>query len=239
MNRGLSIIVTAFRSEKFIPECLESVYASMSLFEEPWEMLIGIDECPDTRRAVMGYPLGRASAAYYFPAHAGTYVVTNSLIRKAEYDSIVRFDSDDVMLPAFSRYLLCRKPSHAIMRFPYRDMVRPGQRRRRGPTANPVPYTCGVVCFSPGVWDVLGGYRPWRCAADADLLYRAGLADISIDKPEPHFGPALLRRHHRGSLTEQAKTGISSKLRNRYWAKTRENTDPHVAPIVAPSLRLV
>lgn len=238
MAGGLSLIISAYQSQLFIDECLASVYASLSRLDEPWELLIGIDGCPDTRRAVRKYPLGSASAVHYFPDNVGTYVVTNTMISLAAYDGVVRFDSDDVMLPAFASYLSNRKPARAIMRFPYHNFTQPPGGDRIIQDSVPVSFTCGIVCLSPGVLDELGGYRPWRCTADADLLHRAEMAGVSIDQPDPVFGPAMLRRRHEGSLTGQFKTGISSALRNRHWAETRETTDPYVKPTVAPCLRI-
>lgn len=239
MTEGLSIVITAYQSHLFIHDCIASVYSSISLFEEPWELLIGIDGCPDTRRAVLACPLRAKTSVYYFPTNVGTYVVTNTMMYMAAYDCIVRFDSDDIMLPAFSQYLANRRPARTIMQFPYRNFTQPPHGERSVQDTGKVSYSCGIVCMAPGVLDELGGYRPWRCAADADLLYRAGLANLPVHRPIPEFGPAMLRRRHENSVSAQKTTGIFSEVRNRYWALTRENADPYVEPTTAPHLRIV
>ena len=98
-NEGVSIIITAYHTEKFIEECLDSI-ASQTWFKnhDSWEIILGIDHCETTLEKVKEImPKYRNLRVFYNTENVGTYITSNTLINKAKYARILRFDSDDIM----------------------------------------------------------------------------------------------------------------------------------------------
>lgn len=232
----VSVIVTAYRSQDFVGECLDSIYDVMSSWTGDWELIIGVDGCKPTRREVMSYPLGANASVYWFDENYGTYPVSNTLLSLRHHPVFVRFDSDDIMLPPFSIYLSGVNDCE-VLRFPYRSFTKDGDGRTHIRSGN-VQYTCGVVAISPPVLDRVGGYRDWRCAADTDLMHRATLAKCKVTKPDDVFGLAMLRRRHDAALTYMADTGGRSDLRRGYKQIMWATTDPYIEPKTVPCCRL-
>jgi GT2 family glycosyltransferase len=83
----------------------------------------------------------------------------------------------------------------------------PGARMKR---------TWGQFFISREVWSAVGGFFPWRCAADKELVLRArrlGYPELIIqDRVLVH------RRAHARQLTKAPQTGFGSPLRNEYKA---------------------
>jgi hypothetical protein len=78
-------------------------------------------------------------------------------------------------------------------------------------------YAHGAIYFSKRVIYLAGGYRPWRCAADTELLQRVAkrVKTYRIEKP------LFYRRIHENSLTSCKDTGRTSELRKEYMELIR------------------
>jgi glycosyltransferase involved in cell wall biosynthesis len=76
----------------------------------------------------------------------------------------------------------------------------------------PTEYSCGTSFFKKKVFDIYGGYMPWICAADYELMNRIG-DDLNIKQIDEVL---FYRRIHRNSLTQNEETGIHSEKRNEY-----------------------
>jgi len=99
LNNEVSIIIPAWKADKWINDCLQSIY-DQSWFknkDNKWEILIGVDNCEDTKSAIC--PKGNTKI-HYFTIHYGPYVIRNTLAYKvAKYKNLLFFDSDDLMHP--------------------------------------------------------------------------------------------------------------------------------------------
>ena len=172
------VVVTAYKAGRFIEECLDS------LKDEGVNILLGIDGCKETlakvRKIKKRYPNLRA---FYFPINKGTYITKNSLIRMIPKDGIyITFDSDDVMCPGTVKRLVHYAPS----------------KLHRG----------AVYCIPKELHDKLGGFRPWRIAADTDFIGRLSFLTKVKKLHIPFY-----RRQHPGQLTKGKNTSIRSRLR--------------------------
>ena len=241
-EKGVTIFVSAYKATAFMGECLDSIYASMAGFSYPWELLLGVDGCQDTLDCVMAYPLGYDTSVYYFDQNVGTYVVSNTLIELARYDYMVRFDSDDIMLPALPRHLQLAKfaTSGNLLRLTYRNIVsfKPFMYR---PGKSGLTVATGIIGIPETLLPVLGGYRSWRCAADADLLVRSKRSGAHRDviRSFDPVNPSFLRRTHAASLTKCVEYGAGSEIRKRYHALgEHDKRTIYVEPVVANCRRM-
>ena len=153
-------------------------------FDNSVNILLGIDGCKETlskvKKIKKRYPNLRA---FYFPVNKGTYITKNSLIRMIPKDGIyITFDSDDIIRRGTIEALVKNTPS----------------KLNKG----------GVYCIPKELHDKLGGFRPWRIAADTDFIGRLSLL-TKVQKLHIPF----YRRQHPGQLTKGKTTAINSRLR--------------------------
>lgn len=206
MNR-LSIIMPAWRAEDYLVAALQSL-ADQAAFvrrEVIPELLLGVDGCDITRaRAadLLGAWPRLNLRVYWFPENHGPYVVRNTLCARARYDWRLFFDADDTADPDMVTLAASYAQPVMVMVQQY-----PGRRAKR---------TWGQAFISRAVWKAVGGFFPWRCAADKEMLLRArrlGFPEFIIpDKVLVH------RRLHPRQITRNVMTGFGSPLRNKYKA---------------------
>ena len=136
----------------------------------------------------------------------GTYITSNTLIDLVRYENIIRFDSDDIMMDNMIRDVLIYDNYNNI-RFKCLKMCNNIIDKNSDNT-----YPHGVAFFKKSLFDELGGYQPWKCAADSELLIRGNslLLEKYIDKP------LFFRRIHDDSLTRSNEFGYKSDIREEY-----------------------
>jgi hypothetical protein len=78
----------------------------------------------------------------------------------------------------------------------------------------------GVLFIKAEDFHNVGGYRNWRCGADADMVYRLRLKYKYHEKVMPIM---FNRRVHSKQLTAAKATGNGSALRNKYTKITQDN----------------
>lgn len=224
-NEGVSIIITAYDTANYIEECLDSIYAQTWFKKaEEWEVLVGIDHCEKTlgkmKDIMYKYPNLRV---FYMTENVGTYVTSNTLISKAKYNKILRFDSDDIMKENMvesmieamdtvskTKIVLCYFET-----FPKKD----GKSSKS--------WAHGVFLCKKSVYTKYGGFMPWKCAADTEFLTRLKNEDV----PVTTFPLVLFYyRMHEKSLTKNKETSMQSDLRKGY-KKYVEKTSPHT-PVI-------
>jgi cellulose synthase/poly-beta-1,6-N-acetylglucosamine synthase-like glycosyltransferase len=98
---GLSIIISAWKTKSFIKECLDSIYNSTYIKQnKPFEVLLGIDGDEELLDYVNTIKDNYKNLNIFNNENnVGTYIMFNSLVQYSNYDIIMRFDSDDLMLP--------------------------------------------------------------------------------------------------------------------------------------------
>lgn len=229
-NDGISIIITAYNTADYIEECLNSIYTQTWFKKsENWEVLIGIDHCEKTLNKMQDimhkYPNLRI---FYMNENVGTYIVSNTLISKAKYNKILRFDSDDIMKENMvelmieametvnkSKIILCYFET-----FPKKE------------NKTTKSWAHGVFLCKKSVYIKYGCFMPWKCAADTEFLTRTKKEDVQIVTI-----PLVLfyYRMHEKSLTKRKETSMQSELRKKYKKyieKISPNT-PVIETIVA------
>jgi len=201
---GISICITAYKAKDFIKETLDSI-AAQTWFKnhDNWEVIIGVDGCKETQeylKTIIGSY--KNTTAYMMNSNKGTYVTSNTIISLAKYDGIIRFDSDDLMLPNLVSEVMAVRCKKDVVRLRCKNF---GANERE-------TYATGEIYVRHTFFDEFGGYRAWPCGGDSDFLKRvAKFARVEkIDKV------LIKRRLHKESLTRSKKTGWNSDIRKRY-----------------------
>lgn len=206
-----SIILTAYKTEKFIEECLDSI-ESQTYFEnnDNYEILVGVDGCENTLNKLNEIKdKYRNLYIYMMKENRGTYMTTNALLNLIKYENVIRFDTDDIMEPNLVEDLVDFKNINDddVIKLGYSDW-------REGKKINDyVLVNDGIIYFKKSVMDdIAGGYMPWECAADSELISRLkGRVKISgLNKR------LFIRRIHDNSLTLRKDTGYKSVKRLKY-----------------------
>lgn len=226
----ISVIIPAFRADRFIGECLASITGQY----DGDEILVGVDGCPATSaaaRALMpAYPHLRV---FDFPKNNGPYVVRNTLAYAARGSLLIFFDADDVMLPGFVAWTAGQSGRESAIRYLFRTKYEshPGRVREIcGPTgAN------GVFAIRHLSFRELGGFNAWPCSADSEFHMRCVRR---FGPPVVSPRPLFVYRKHAGSLTMRAETSSSSMTRRHYRSIVRRMrvngfTETYIKPTFA------
>lgn len=205
----LSIIIPTFNNVGFIKECLSSVIKSVKSLD--CEILVGIDNCEKTLNFVKKEIFDSRIRFFYFSQNVGPYIVKNTLVKNSNSETILFFDSDDVM---------CENMVEEILKMQsFNDFVRPKYSNFNGviPTNNPVNkeklFGEGVFSINKSLFLSMNGFEGWRTTADTDFIGRLYKnSRKSINTPTVLF----YRRLHQNSLTQSKQTGHGSKIRSNY-----------------------
>lgn len=166
-NKIITVIVAAYKAKLYIAEALTSVLEQE--LPEGWELclMLGVDSCKETLAESLRLSDNRLNI-YMMEKNRGTYITFNTMMSKQSGDIIVRFDADDVMLPGFLKETIRQmKEGHNFLRFKFQCMDWKGRRY------NSFGLSHGQIAFTNKVWEKLGGFQPWKCAADTEFCYRA------------------------------------------------------------------
>ena len=166
IQESYSIIITAYNASKYIEECLDSI-ENQTYFKDNdnYEILIGVDGCQDTLDTLNSIKNKfRNLKIYMMNSNKGTYITTNTLITLAKYNNIIRFDSDDIMDKNLVSTVAYNKKDYDIVVLGYVNFEddKISNRLELG----------GIVYFKKEIMKIAGGYQPWICAADTELLIR-------------------------------------------------------------------
>lgn len=210
---GLSICISAWNVEKYIEECLDSIVSQSWIKKHSnYEILIGIDHCEKTLEKLMSisdkykdYNL----KVFMMDKNVGTYIVSNTLMKEGKYRWLMRFDSDDVMCPGMIEKTLKYAVNERV------DVLQP-YAINFGSRTNPIFTNHGCVLIKKVVFEKFGGYRPWKCAADTELIVR--LRKYSVCRKYENI--VFKRRVHSENLTCRKDTGMKSDLRQQYKKQT-------------------
>ena len=206
--KPISIIITAYQSQDYIEECLDSI-ESQSYFvkNKKYEILLGIDNCEETLKKVLEIRHKyRNLKVFMMSSNKGTYITSNTLISLSKKSNILRFDSDDIMMPDMVKTILLYSDNYNVIRFGYDN-----KGMKTGVLVD------GSIFYKKNIMKLAGGYRDWVCGADTELMSRIS-SRVNV-KEIKH--PLYYRRFHKDSLTESVNTGIGSQLRNDYTKQIR------------------
>ena len=204
-KHGISIIITAYKMEKYIKTTLDSI-SLQTWFKNHnnWEIIIGIDACNKTlnylHKIIKNYKNIRI---FMMEDNRGTFVTTNTMMSIAQYDHLLRFDSDDIMLPFLVDFVMKQSESNNY------DMILFKAKNFGKKIRNKVIWAEGQLFMKHWVFDYFGGFMPWRCAADTEFIKRVGKF-VKFKKIKKIL---LRRRIHNSNLTVQKKSRMNSVFR--------------------------
>lgn len=226
---GISIIVTAYKTQNYIKECLDSIQAQTWFnTHDNYEILLGIDHCEETLNKVKEI-MGRYKnlTVIYMDENYGTYITSNTLISISKYDWILRFDSDDIMKPdmvqSIFEFLEVERTTD-IIRFYSKEFS-----NTFNVAKHPV-LSHGQLCIRKSVFKNYGAFKAWICSADSELLARLK-TEVKIKNLSK---VTFFRRRHALSLTKMRKTDMNSPIRQKYWDYIKEKSK--LNPIVETQL---
>jgi hypothetical protein len=133
---------------------------------------------------------------YQSKKNCGVYQMFNALTELVDDNEWIQyFGADDRMFPDMLE-MMVKNDTHSISRH------------------------VGVLFIKAQDIKNVGGYRNWRCAADADMIYRLRLKFKYHEKIMPLL---FHRRQHAKQLTATKATGNGSQLREKYKKITADN----------------
>lgn len=218
----ISILIPAYKADRFIKECLDSIEAQ-TYFEDymDYEILIGIDGCEDTLNKVKAIRGNyRNIKVYMMERNMGVYITLNTLLTLAKNSIFIKFDADDVM-----RDNMVEKISESINEF---DIVRYYCQKFKFSFENKLDILLpdGSLAFKKSVIEKIGGFKPWVCGADTDFLNRAK----NVCSVKNIIEVLFYYRNHEESLTHDPRTGKDSQIRQGY-IKQMSKSFEYVQPV--------
>ena len=210
---GYSILISAYKAEDYIEEALDSIL-KQDFNKEPFEILIGIDNCQSTLNKLdkIKDKYKKFLKVFYFSDNRGWAQVRNSLFyNESKYDKILSFDADDIMLADHVKSLTTHlSKEHPFVRARFRTYIT---------NTDYCPYgDYGIagnhfIAYSDFI-ESLGAWIDWPISADSEFLTRVknNGFDEMYHCPEDTF----LLRVHKDSLTNKSETRNGSAMRNKY-----------------------
>jgi FkbM family methyltransferase len=216
----VSVLIAAYRADKWLIESVNSVLSQELPPGWNLEVLVGVDGCPETL-AVAQTIEDRRFGVVSFPVNSGTYVTFNSLVPLSRGSILVRHDADDVMLPTRLHKMIRAFEDPEVGRvttwvaeknvYPEPLIESPSKGRK---------IRDGTWSYRRDVFEnLLGGFLPWRCAADTEMDLRSRSLGVKSHIVCEYL---YLRRSHPGQLTQTEETGYGSALRKDYAKRIDE-----------------
>jgi len=198
-----AVIIPAYKCADYIGACINSIINQKLRDGWSYEIRVGVDGCRDTAHKIR-IPF------YFAERNVGAYVIRNSLISVAPADAIAYFDADDVMAEdyLFRSLAVIDAGGDVVMTAKYQcdEKLKPITVKIQ---------SGGAITFTKKALDAVGGFQPFRCAADTDFMMRLEMAGFKIYKIND---PLYYRRCHRNQLTQKTETGWNSPYRRKSWA---------------------
>lgn len=214
-KKPVSIIISAYQSQQFVEECFDSIERQTYFVDnDDFEVLVGVDGCQKTLDKLLEIKHKyRNLRVFMMDMNRGTYITSNTLINQVKHKNIIRFDSDDIMMPEMINEIMHYHGEYNVIRLRYTKLF--GNQKEQYHA-----YAHGVLYMNRDFFKQLGGYQPWKCAADTELLKRGKkiINEKSIGRP------LFYRRMHGNSLTGSREFGPNSEIRKKYRALLR-NTE--------------
>jgi len=215
-NRKISIIIPAYNASMFIKECLDSVVNQKHLFDYDYEILVGVDECNETKEKLLEIRNNyKFLKVFWFQKNVGAYVVVNTLAYKAIYNNLVFFAADDIMCDTFVYNVVGCLDTYHVVRFMYHNFGEGSWAGKRSKEP-----ASGVFGIKTDVFKELGGFVDFRVSSDDEFrgrVIRSGHKTCNIIDKDLFF-----RRRHKKSLTGDSATKQGSAYRDVIYKKIGE-----------------
>jgi glycosyltransferase involved in cell wall biosynthesis len=226
-DKDISIIVPTFNNVEFIEECINSIVKSCRGFK--YEILVGIDKCEPTLTHVKNGEYNQNTKFYYFNENVGPYVIKNTLSVISKSESLIFFDSDDIMGLNMVNEVIGKLNHYGCVKPKYNEF---GENKLHRNNSNN-NWGEGVFGIKKPIFLHYNGFEPWRCAADSDFMGR-----LIRNKVKMYVSPEILfeRRIHSKNLTLSKDTGFMSEIRGKYQKLSKGKTDFGPLPSLVTSL---
>ena len=208
INDGISICLTAFKTENYIEDCLNSIQNQTYFsIHNNYEIILVIDHCYDTLNKVKSIMNNYKNLiVVMLNYNVGTYIATNTAMSLAKYNWLIRFDTDDIMMPTMVETIMNNIDDCDIVQYKLKSFSTDGTK-----FSEYTDYGKGSIAINKKVFNHYGGYRPWICSGDYELLIR--LSNLKINKIDEQL---FYYRRTLNSLTKNKNTNGNSLLRKQY-----------------------
>jgi glycosyltransferase involved in cell wall biosynthesis len=216
---GMSVIIPAWHAAPqhtadHIGNCLDAFSQQDNQARVPLEILVGVDGCSETLEFLSGLRLPPNTRVLSFPENHGPYIVFNTLVPLASHPYVMFFGADDVPYPFLVDQQVTAREGVDIVRQVTHDRL----------------LAYGAFAIWKSAWDRVGGYEPWRCAADYEFITRAGRVGLKIgETPVATFQRGISPNQ----LSATPETGMTSKIRNEYHELVKTSTKTQIEPETA------
>lgn len=221
----VSIIIPAYKTSDYIEECLDSIQNQDYLINNEFEIIVGVDGCDKTLKKIKEIRSKYQNfRVIEMEQNYGLFITFNTLLSQCKYDDVIKFDSDDIMLSSLITDVMSVDADLVRFLF-YMYYGKNKQIKQFHSHAN------GVYRVKKHVYDVFGGYQPWKCAADTEFLQRFGqygkFKEININKPLFYY------RQHDNTLTRTIPPKIGSlRLEYHKQFKGKIYKDFYIKPVI-------
>lgn len=168
MNR-VSYIVAAHKAAPFLEKCVNSLHQQQLPTGWDYEVLIGVDACPETLEVAKRLACSNVRV-FEMLEHSGPYVTANTLVEKSTGNWLFRIDADDWCVPGRTKRMLSAaiRNNSRMANSLFKEVDTAG--REISVSRKPAE---GNWAYRRDLWEELGGWEAWECAADSMLLAKA------------------------------------------------------------------
>jgi len=199
MKEGISILIAAYRAEKYIEECINSITTTT-----PHEILIGVDGCRKTYNVIKKKQSDRIKI-YNKEINTGAYDTWNMLLSLASFNHVLIFAADDIMIDGFLDNAISELNNFDFMH------IRCKTFSDNADDDGHIWIADGVILIRTEVIKEVNGYQRWQCSADTELKLRL-IHHGYLNKASNSIG--FRYRRHEDSLT--MRMGKESDIRLQY-----------------------
>jgi glycosyltransferase involved in cell wall biosynthesis len=221
---NLSIIIPVYANQTFLIDCINSI--KKASFNYNVQIIIGVDGCDQTAKHIKeNRERFNGCEVYLFNRNIGCYSVRNNLLRFANSDNIIFFDSDDMMKDIMILMCLSGLKKSDLISFDFLQFENGTNEYINKSDAH------GCFACKKSLFEKYGYFESWICAADSEFRYRLDSKGI---KPLHIKEPLFFRRMHTKNLTRSHKYGLHSVQRLHYRAimeqrkRNKDFTTPEV-----------
>lgn len=208
----VSIIIPAYKTTNYLDIVLSKFIEQMKFISDiQYEILVGIDNCYETLEYISKSNYGDNIKFYFFKENVGPFFVRNSLATISQYKNIIFFDSDDIPTDKLVKEVVIKLKTNDMVRYFYNEYI-------EGKNPDEFPnYGLHIGSFGikRDIFFSLGGFYPWRIAADTEFRNRSEQSGIKIEIIEDFL--MYYRMQIEGNqLTRNTFSGYGSELRKTY-----------------------
>lgn len=177
--KRLFVIVPVYKAAPYLEPCLRAICSQAMPPDWVYGVFLGVDACQESLDAIttQGYLKPDGVYVFWSQDNVGSYVMRNSLVSSLPEplsdDVLVFLDADDIVRPGILEHLLLsleRNPDVRVARYlchAFSDVDGPHRipEHNRG-------FCDGSFAIWRSTFREMGGFQPWRHAADTEFHYR-------------------------------------------------------------------